>query len=1326
MIACDFGAAIFRARRILPDIDFVIKHRCATTRVRLCLRNNDFLRNELTVRTMKSAFSFPKSTLCQFAFAFVLAATVFQTAGWAQQVNWIWSEQHALDAVPLGSGYFRKAFRLVDPELGQLQIAADDEFIVFLNGNEIGKGGGAERLARFDISDQLIVGVNVIAVEVRNTKGTSAGLAAAVVLKEKNEAQWRMQATDATWKANTAKVENWQSLDLADSQWPNARIIVQGNKASSSQTTEPTTDSTAKNVERQENAAEILPFKVNQEFEISTVLGNAAGSIIAMEFNEFGQLILSQEGGPLFVARSDTTADKQTVEILCDKVKSCQGIVPLNGDLFVTGLGPEGMGLYRLGQRDDKGRYTDVQTLVRFTGPIGEHGPHGVRLGLDGYLYVVLGNASQVDGAIDDASPYKTTYEGDLVARFEDPGGHAAGVKAPGGTIIRVSIDGKQIQTIAGGLRNVYDMTFNETGEFFVHESDMEADLGLGWYRSNAVYHVQSGAELGWRSGWAKIPAYQPDVIAPILDTGRGSPTGCVIYDHDVFPKKYRGTLFLCDWSEGKILACRLKPQGASYTAESEVFLEGEPLNVTDIAVGPNGNLYFCTGGRGTQGGVYRVAWKGTVNEADRLPQTNADRIIRQPQIDSAWARQALAQLKINMGHAWGSELRKAVLDSRRAPSERIRALHIMTLYGPVPSKSTLLTLRNSSDYRLRGTVARLMGLEKAESVETVLKEMLADDHPSVRRIACESLVRIGAKPKFEDLQSNLASTDASEAFAARRLLETIPVSEWKAQALASTNHRVFNASALALIVADPSLENSYAILARASELMEQFVSDDNFKDMLRVIQLSLVRAEVDYQLIPAFTKRLVREFPTGNANLNQELAGILAYLQATDTNGRYAEYFQTSEDPHLIKLRVAMYLQSLGKRLDANDRYAIMDYLERAMVRSSQGSYRAYVSQAASKLAETFGKEDYDTILRHGENWPISMVRAFYMMPIKLDAETIQRLKEIDQASLKRDDNVSKTMRTGVIAVLSRSNDPEALAYVRSIWTRDEDRRSDVAIGLSENPGGENWSYLVSTLSSLDDKVVTEVMLRLRDVNRKPTQAKHYREVIEVASRLRGVGAHSAIALLEHWADTRVAEESGDWKSSVEAWKKWYEEAYPDAEPIRIEQEATKGKWSSEDILQYLEKNPSVGNVSHGQRMFAVANCVKCHRHGAVGESVGPDLSSVAKRFSKREIVQAIVDPSKVVSDRYRAKKITTVDGMTMVGTTSTGLDGSLVVLNSDGEKVKLAANEIDDIRDHDQSSMPEGLLDSMTLKDVADLVAYLSKSPRDRVASTIDASKK
>ena len=71
--------------------------------------------------------------------------------------------------------------------------------------------------------------------------------------------------------------------------------------------------------------------------------------------------------------------------------------------------------------------------------------------------------------------------------------------------------------------------------------------------------------------------------------------------------------MFVGDWALGQIHAVKLERNGATYTAKISTLLKGRPLNVTDLDVGPDGALYFCTGGRGTDGGIYRVRWNGKV-----------------------------------------------------------------------------------------------------------------------------------------------------------------------------------------------------------------------------------------------------------------------------------------------------------------------------------------------------------------------------------------------------------------------------------------------------------------------------------------------------------------------------------------------------------------------------------------------------------------------------------------------------------------------------------------------------------------------------------------
>ena len=233
---------------------------------------------------------------------------------------------------------------------------------------------------------------------------------------------------------------------------------------------------------------------------------------------------------------------------------------------------------------------------MKFRGVIGEHGPHTVRLGPDGLLYVLSGNFAQVATSIDPHSPYVTTYEGDLVQpRYEDPNGHAVGVPAPGGSIIRTDTNAQLCRNVVpagSGTRTTSRST--PDGELFTYDADMEWDIGSPWYRPTRVVHVAPGGEYGWRSGWAKWPAYYLDSLPPVADTGAGSPTGIVYYDHTAFPPRLQNTLFVGDWALGQIHAVKLERDGATYKAKVSTFLKGRPLNVTAPRCGAGWCAVLC------------------------------------------------------------------------------------------------------------------------------------------------------------------------------------------------------------------------------------------------------------------------------------------------------------------------------------------------------------------------------------------------------------------------------------------------------------------------------------------------------------------------------------------------------------------------------------------------------------------------------------------------------------------------------------------------------------------------------------------------------------
>jgi glucose/arabinose dehydrogenase len=180
-------------------------------------------------------------------------------------------------------------------------------------------------------------------------------------------------------------------------------------------------------------------------------------------------------------------------------------------------------------------------------------------------------------------------------------------VELPAGHILRVKPDGSKITLPAGGLRNPLDIAFNQENELFTFDADMERDVGTPWYMPTRVLHVVAGADFGWRRGTGRYPAWYADTLPSVIDIGLSSPTGIYFGYGAEFPKRYREALYILDWSYGRIIAVHLKNTGVTYAATQEDFVTGRPLNVTDGCIGPDGAMWFITGGRGTQSGLYRV-----------------------------------------------------------------------------------------------------------------------------------------------------------------------------------------------------------------------------------------------------------------------------------------------------------------------------------------------------------------------------------------------------------------------------------------------------------------------------------------------------------------------------------------------------------------------------------------------------------------------------------------------------------------------------------------------------------------------------------------------
>jgi putative heme-binding domain-containing protein len=270
----------------------------------------------------------------------------------------------------------------------------------------------------------------------------------------------------------------------------------------------------------------------------------------------------------------------------------------------------------------------------------------------------------------------------------------------------------------------------------------------------------------------------------------------------------------------------------------------------------------------------------------------------------------------------------------------------------------------------------------------------------------------------------------------------------------------------------------------------------------------------------------------------------------------------------------------------------------------------------------------------------------------------------------------------------------------------------------LSRYPSETNWSFLLRSLPILEGATAREVLVKLRSVNLAPEEPEYFRQVILQGLALKEHGAADAVALLEYWTERRENVPAEDWQAGIQGWQKWYAEKWPTHLPAELPQKPESARWEFDDLLNHLTSEDGAhGNPAKGAEIYAKAQCAKCHRFGNVGESGGPDLSSVSKRFMRKEILHAILYPSHIVSDQYRAKTVITDKGRQYTGIVAPAAAGEITILLPDGKKITLAEKEIDETVPSKISVMPQGLLDTLTLEEISHLFAFLGAVPDTRL---------
>jgi putative heme-binding domain-containing protein len=137
-------------------------------------------------------------------------------------------------------------------------------------------------------------------------------------------------------------------------------------------------------------------------------------------------------------------------------------------------------------------------------------------------------------------------------------------------------------------------------------------------------------------------------------------------------------------------------------------------------------------------------------------------------------------------------------------------------------------------------------------------------------------------------------------------------------------------------------------------------------------------------------------------------------------------------------------------------------------------------------------------------------------------------------------------------------------------------------------------------------------------------------------------------------------------------------------------------------------------GDLRHGEELFfdpKGVGCARCHSAGGRGTaSIGPDLTGLAAKYDRNEIIRSVLEPSSRLAIGYQSVDVATHDGRVTSGVIRSESATTLNLATAEAKLVQIPKTEIDERRPSQTSIMPDGLVSSLTVAEFADLVAYLS----------------
>lgn len=848
------------------------------------------------------------------------------------------------------------------------------------------------------------------------------------------------------------------------------------------------------------------------------------------------------------------------------------------------------------------------------------------------------------------------------------------------GAVMRANPDGSDFEVFAHGLRNPQELAFDAFGNLFSVDNDGDhagekeryvhiiegSDAGWRIYWQYGKYHLPNEAYKIWTDEKLHVPHFsgQAAYITPPLALAPNGPAGLVYnpgtclskeWEHHFFASYFTGSP-----SNSRIQAFKFKPKGASFELESEEdILVG--IVPTGLAFGPDGALYANDWLPGYEKKPKGRIWKLEV-EKDKEIKIETQQILKGGMLSKS--KEDLkklmehADMRVRMAAQFELANRNAsidLLDILKESNNQFARLHGIWGLGQLFRKEQanpdiLISFFQDKNEHIRAQIAKVLGEIKSKKAEPKLILQINDRSPTAQFYAVEALGKIGAKKAFNSLLSLLEITKDSDPHLRHAIIYAISKIADEDQLESLKNHP----SHFVRIGATVALRH------KKSPKVASYLKDEN-----HLVAVEAARSIHDDNSIPAALIDLAKSLITTEILEEAYLRrAINANLRIGDLESakRLIEYFTDPKAPIIFR-KDAMW--ALGY-------WANPPELDRV-----EGRYRKLEGHKLEDAQNAITPLFNDLIQDSNKAIKLAGIELLGRLNIKIAEDQLFAIfqnpkssNEVKKASLK------------------------SLHEIKSIHLKDA---INLALSSKNVSLKEDAQMLLasSDLPEIEKIELFEKILRTGSLKAQQFSLAHLANYSNKKSK------ELLTSFFEKFLNQEAPKELElDIVEAIES---------STFEDLKSKLSKYKSSQNSKDQLLLFQETLWGGNFRKGRLIFfnnSAAQCIRCHKVDGKGSDVGPDLTNIASKLSREELLLSMVAPNDRIAPGYGVVILKLKNNKEVSGTLIEEQEKKLVLKSKD-EILEISKEEISNRED-----LPSGMFpidELLSKREIRDLVAYL-----------------